>query len=173
MIYVQEQDECFEVTYEDMVCYHGREFIGGVAMGYKLLELAASLIGDGVIVRKDFSMTSAVMGPGIIDAVELATRARSRGVLHVDERLAQQVDAVDAADGQGGKYYFEIFRQDRRMRVWLREGLVPEEFLILARKTHDKSISEKELERLQELKEEIAFFLMRKSGEEIFRYEVD
>ncbi len=172
MLFIQDSTMRSEVSYEDMVRYHGRAFIGGVAMGYKLLELASETISNGVLERASFRMVSAVSGPGILDAVELATRARSRGALTVDAGLAKQQEAVDAADGQGGKYYFEIFYKNRQLQVRLKDGVAPEEFLLLARKTHDGSISAAEKTRLQQLKEEIAAFIMTKRATELFEYSI-
>lgn len=54
--------------------------------------------------------------------------------------------------------------------ISLKPGLLPDEFIQLAYKTHDGTISEAEKLRLQELKEAIAQFLLRQKAEELFDY---
>jgi hypothetical protein len=155
-----------------MLQYHGRAFIAGVALAFKLLELVAARLADGELVRGKLQVVLGVNGPGIIDGIEMATRARSHGALTVNQQIAQAEDAPDAADGQGGKYYFEFAYGEKKMTVILKEGLIPQEFLDLAYKTHAGTISVREAARLQQLKEEIAQLLMTMQAEAIFNYTV-
>lgn len=170
MITVKDNDTIFPITYDDMVKYHGRSFIAGVAMAYKLLELICAVMADDILIRGKLKIVLGVNGPGIIDGIELATRAKSRGTLAVDQQITQGKPAPDAADGQGGKYYFEIEYAGKQMTVMLKQGLVPQEFLDLAAKTHEGTITELETVRLQQLKEEIAADFMTMEAKTIFDY---
>lgn len=170
MLCVKDHDSLLYITYEDIIKYHGRTFIAGAAMAYKLLELVTAVLGGGILARDKFRIVLAVNGPGIIDAVEMAARAKTRGALSVDQQIAREKDAPAAADGRNGKYYFEVTYEDRKLSVWLRSGFIPQEFLDLAAKTHDGTITTAELVRLQQLKEEIATVLVSQQAQALFHY---
>lgn len=170
MLCVKDHESLLYITYEDIIKYHGRTFIAGAAMAYKLLELVTAILGGGLLARNKFGIVLAVNGPGIIDAVEMATRAKTLGTLSVDQQIAREKDAPAAADGQNGKYYFEVTYEDKILSVWLRNGFVPPEFLDLAVKTHDGTITSAEMIRLQQLKEEIAAVLVSRQAQALFHY---
>ncbi|WP_371377899.1 hypothetical protein [Sporomusa aerivorans] len=170
MLCMKDHNTLLHITYEDMIKYHGRSFIGGVAMAYKLLELVSAVLTDGTLVRGRFQIVLGVNGPGIVDGIEMATRAKTLGLLSIDQQIARDKDAPSAADGQDGKYYFIVTYAGRTMIVWLRHGLVPQEFLDLADKTHDGTITATETERLQHLKEEIAVFFIAREALSLFHY---
>ncbi len=168
---IKDGNDLLDITYEDMVKYHGRQFIGGVALAYKLLELALrELAPDEVPVRDRITVILGVYGPGIIDGIEMVTRALTRSALTVKPQLAADKLAPDAADGQGGKYYFEIAYDDDKLNITLKPGLLPNEFIRLSYKTHAGTITEWEQLRLQDLKEEIAQFLLMQKPEDLFDY---
>lgn len=170
MLCVRDQGTLLQITYDDMIKYHGRSFIAGVAMAFKLLELVSAVLADGVLVREKFHILLAVQGPGIIDGIELATRAGSRETMTIDQQIARGQDAPEAADGQDGKYYFVVAYEQRKMTIWLQHGLVPQEFLDLAAKTHDGTITAAERVRLQQLKEEIAVMFISREAKKLFHY---
>jgi hypothetical protein len=139
-------------------------------MAFKLLMLVNAVMCDGVLAREKFRIVLGVNGPGIFDGIEMATRAGTRGAMKIDQQIALGKDAPEAADGRNGKYYFMINYGDRDMVVWLRHGLIPGEFLELAAKTHDGTITAAEVVRLQQLKEEIAAGLIAMEAQELFHY---
>ncbi len=169
---IKDGEDVLFITYESMLQYHGREFIGGVALAYKLLELAFDQLAHGIVpARGQWLIRVGVYGPGIIDGLEMATRALTRGGMMIQPELSAGNQAPDAADGRGGKYYFEMVYGGRQLNVTLKEGLLPGEFLQLAGKTHDGTISVGERQRLQELKAEIARFLLTQKPEALFDYQ--
>jgi hypothetical protein len=168
-IQIKDQENLLSIPYENLVNYHGREFIGGVALAFQLLKFAFDrLTPERAPQRDELAFKIAVNGPGIIDGIEMVTRARSRGKLVVDAALAEGTGAPDAADGLGGSYYFEIEAAEKRLCCSLKPAVLPDEFIVLARKTHDGSISPIEQRRLQTLKEEIAAQLLSLRPEELF-----
>lgn len=173
MLKVKDHEDILMITVEDMIKYHGRQFIAGVAMAYQLLVLAARKMPQEILPREDFSVVLGVDGPGIIDGIEMATRAKSRGRLSVDQQLAQPSAAPRAEDGKGGKYYFEISSCRQVLIASVKPELIPEEFLALAAKTHDGTITAGETIRLQQLKEEIAVHLLAMEPEDIFYYQLN
>ena len=82
-------------------------------------------------------------GTGVVDAVEMATRARTRGKLTADCEAVKDKLAPDAPNG--GKYYFEVEYDGRKIAVPLKDGLIPNEFIVLSRKAHMGNISDDEI----------------------------
>lgn len=157
------------IGYDDLLKYHGRTYIAGVAMAYKLMELAVAKFSEhAVISRENIKLSIGVNGPGIIDAIEMITRAKSHDRLTVDQKIAADIDAPDAADGQGGKYYFEMVYCGRKLCFALKHGIIPSEFIDISYKYHAGSITYEETIRLKELKEAIASFIMGVPAADLF-----
>ncbi|MCL4463704.1 MAG: hypothetical protein M1551_07760 [Firmicutes bacterium] len=88
-IYVKDQETVIAISYPEMLKYHGRAYLAGVAMAFKLLELALSILaGEEIIPRDKISILLAVNGPGIIDGIEMVTRANTHGRLTVDQMIS-------------------------------------------------------------------------------------
>ncbi|QDR82408.1 hypothetical protein [Sporomusa termitida] len=169
VLLVKDHQDVLAITFQDMVKYHGREFIGGVALAFKLLELAFSQLSPAEPpAREKFAILIGVQGPGIIDGLEMVTRAKSRAAMLVDPQTASTKAAPDAADGCGGRYYFEITYHHRQRIYSLKHGLLPAEFITLAYKTHDGTLTAAEATRLALLKEEIAGFLLSRPAAALF-----
>lgn len=166
---IKDHQDVLAISFQDMVKYHGREFIGGVAMAFKLLELAFSQLSPAEPpAREKITVLIGVQGPGIIDGLEMVTRAKSRAAMLVDPQTAAGTAAPDAADGCGGRYYFEITYQNSKRLYSLKHGLLPAEFITLAYKTHDGTLTAAEGARLALLKEEIAEFLLARPAAALF-----
>lgn len=68
-----------DIPFEACVLYHGRDSIGGLSLGYRLLCFALNKLTEGRIPeRKEISFKTAFPGPGLRDAVEMTTRAVTR-----------------------------------------------------------------------------------------------
>lgn len=168
-IYVRDQETVIAISYPEMLKYHGRAYVAGVAIAYKLLESALpSLAGKEIMPRDKISILLGVNGPGIIDGIEMVTRANTQGRLTVDQRIAFDKDAPDAADGKGGKYYFEVACKGKKVSLTLKHGLIPAEFIELSHKVYAGTITAEEAIKLQKLKEEIAAFLMASAAGDLF-----
>lgn len=168
-IYVRDRETVIPVSYPEMLKYHGSTYVAGVAMAYKMLELAlSSLAGEEVMPRDEISILLGVNGPGIIDGIEMVTRANTQGRLTVDQGMAFDKDAPDAADGAGGKYYFEVVCNGKKVSLTLKHGIIPSEFIELSYKVHAGTITSEEAIKLQKLKEEIAAFMMASAAGDLF-----
>ncbi|WP_312562372.1 [Fe-Fe] hydrogenase large subunit C-terminal domain-containing protein [Anaerospora sp.] len=166
---IEDNGTVLDITYQNMVNYHGRSYIAGVAMAFKLLQRCLNSFAESNIASRDkFSILLGVNGPGIIDGLEMATRVKSQGRLRVDQQAVQDKDAPDAADGKGGKYYFEVTHGERKIILTLKHGLLPAEFIELAYQSHTGLLTDRDAQRLQQLKEEIAVFLMGTAAEDLF-----
>jgi len=169
-IKVKDRDTLLEISYEDMIKYAGRFHIGGVAIAFKVLELGFSklLPGGEIPSRKKIGFASGLgeSAMGVLDAVEMATRARTRGNMNADIALGRDIEAPQNPDG--GKFYFELSYGDVKLGLALKMGLIPEEFTYLLRIAMDRPLSKEEAKRLQEVKEEIAASVISMEAEDLF-----
>lgn len=167
---VKDRGTILEIGFEDLVKYHGRFYIGGVALAYKLMEIGfRELVPDDIPDREQISFTSGLglSGPGVIDAVEMVTRAKTRGRLVLEEEAAKNKPGPVAPNGIG-RYYFEVRYADRAVGLAVRDNVIPNEFMELSRKVHDETISETEKIRLQQVKEELAEKILAAAPDELF-----
>lgn len=169
-IKVKDHGTVLEISFEDMIKYHGRFNIGGVALAFKSLELGlAKLVPAGAVPeRNQISFASALgeSATGVIDGVEMATRAVSRCTLSADIAFGRDIDAP--ANPDGGKFYFEIGYAGAKIGLALKEGLIPEEFTGLLMIAMSRHLNAGEQQRLQEVKEEIATKVMATEAEDLF-----
>ncbi|MEA4925527.1 MAG: hypothetical protein VB084_09475 [Syntrophomonadaceae bacterium] len=167
---VKDRDTVLHISYEDMIKYHGRFHIGGVAMAFKALELGLGrLVPNEIPSRHKISFTSGLgeSATGVLDAVEMSTRARTRGQLAVDPNLGQDLGAPETPNG--GRFCFEIAYDGVKLGLVLKEGLVPQEFMDLSRRAIARTLDREGARRLQEVKEEMAAALISKPAEELFK----
>lgn len=172
--FIKDRNDILQIGYEDLVKYHGRLFIGGVAMAFKAMQLASRLLSsrDSIWSREKISFKSA-MGPearGVIDAVEMATRALTRGELIADTTVSARIAAPDSPNG--GKYYFEFHYDGIVLAIAVKEGVIANDFIDYARKELTGSIKCSDEARLQEVKEELAAALMAGEPESFFNWEL-
>lgn len=168
---VSDRDIVLTISYEDMIKYHGRFNIGGVAIAFKVLELAFSKLSlEAVPAREKINFVSGMgmAGLGLIDGVEMVTRAWTRGRMIADDQLNTRLPALDLPDG--GKYYYEMEYEGKRIAMALKDGLIPEEFMVLTRKAKAATINPEEAYLLQAVKEDIAAALMSREPEELFNW---
>jgi hypothetical protein len=169
-IRVKDHGTVLEISYEDMIKYHGRFNIGGVALAFKSLELGlAKLLPAGEIPERSKISYASALGEsatGVVDGVEMATRAVSRGALSTEVAFERDIDAPTNPDG--GKFYFEITCDGAKIGLALKAGLIPEEFTGLLMIALSRHLTPGELQRLQEVKEEIAAALMSMEVENLF-----
>ncbi len=170
---IMDRDTLLNISYEDMIKYHGRLHIGGVAIAFKVLQLGFSILSPGVIPSRgkfDFASGLGESATGILDGVEMVTRARSLGKMRADTSLEHRIPAPEAPNG--GNFYFELGYDGKILALSLKDGLVPEVFIELSRRAMARQLDSQGHTRLQEVKEELAAALMSGSAENLFNYEV-
>lgn len=141
-------------SFEDLLKYHGRGAVGGVAHGFKMLERGLPLLADGgPLERADISVETAFGGAGARDAIEMVTRAVTGGRFSYDPDIAPEAPVAPI-----GRYFFRlIHRGGTAVELTLRRGLIIDEFTQLA--TRGPASPEEE-QRLEQLKQEMADRLM-------------
>lgn len=151
-------------TFEDLLKYHGPGSPGGVAQGFKVLERGLGLIGaDGPPERREIAIRTAFGGPGARDAVELVTRGVTDGRYVVDPSLARPERGRTMA-----RFVFELTYREQTATLTVRDGIVPDEFIELAR-TDPRSTEQEE--RFAALKLEMVQRVMALPADEV--YDVD
>ena len=165
-IEIMDGNALLKISYEDMVKYHGRFNIGGVAIAYKAIKLGFARLSSGKVPRReDTGFFSGMSGSGVLDGAEMVLRARTRGTLAVDPALG----AVNAtAGGCRGRFYFEVRLGTRTIALALKEGFVTPEFSMLAKGFNEGTLTPVQLNRLQEVKEELAAAILSKPAAQVF-----
>lgn len=162
---VSESGQPKTFSFEEMLKYHGPEFPGGVAHSFKVMERAfAALEPEGLVERREINIHTAFRGLGARDGFELVTRSLTDGRYFVDPVL-ERTDRGQTLE----RYVFVMRYRDRVATLTIREGLVVDEFIQLARSQRRTS---EQVERLTVLKQEMADRLMAARAVEVYDVEL-
>ncbi len=158
---VREKGRLLAFSFDDMLKYHGPGSPGGVAQAFKILERAMPLISpDGPPERREIHVRTSFGGPGARDAFELVTRAVTGERYAVDPSLARPERGRTME-----RFVFELTYGEQSATLIVREGIVPDEFIELARKD-GKTDDEKA--RLDQLKLEMVDRVMSLPADEVY-----
>jgi hypothetical protein len=159
---VLDQDESISLSFEDLLKYHGRSSIAGVAHAFKAMERAFPLLSPGEPPeRSHVTVDSGFPGGGARAAVEMVTRA----VTDDRYRVAPDLAPADAPEAPGGHFFFRLGYRGSAVDLVLRPGHVPEDFLEVACRENPTPA---EAARAQQLKEEMAERLLALSADEVY-----
>lgn len=151
-ILVQDRQDVFEIGFSDVEKYHGLSNIAGAAVGFKALQAAFDALLPGKAApREEITITTGHPGTGVRDAIEMVTRATTRGVYTVDKTLPK---------GRLNPYRqlsftFIVSLPGREVEVVLKEGILPARFFDLM-EIVTKPDTEKERDELDQLKRSLA-----------------
>lgn len=146
---VRDRRDVLAIDFDDLVKYHGRASIGGVALAYRLMQAAfAALSPDTPPDRRAITILTAFPGLGAADAFEMVTRCRSENRYRVDTAL----DAPGAAAAATGRFFFQFTTPTGAIALGVREGVIPAEFIDLVRKNTALPLEGRDRARLEELK---------------------
>jgi hypothetical protein len=150
------------ITYEEMCKYHGKDFLGGVALSFKVLELAfRKLLGGETPERNKIRLVLGFSPPGIMDALEYATRAISQHRIVIDPNIGIGPKSTS------GSYYFEVHYGKKKITMWLKEGLLPKDFFDLATKGLSGVATVDELKRWHDYKLQLGAAIIAKDPTEV------
>lgn len=172
-IIVKDFDDIVEITYEDILKYHGKQMIGGAALAFKIMLMTFPKLCDGIPQRGNFSFYSGIgaNGRGIIDATEMVMRVKTNHQLNLDLSYCENKPGQVAPNG--GRYYFEIGYLDKNIQLYLKEGIIPEEFMEyskLAKQCKEANVpmKEEDQEKLLSLRQALAKSIMDSKPEDMF-----
>lgn len=128
-IAVSDAGVILKIPFDACVAYHGRDSIGGLALGFRLMQYAFERLSPGTPPgtppeRRSISFFTAFPGPGLRDAVEMVSRAVTRGAYEVNPEAD-----VPAPEGVTGRMYFEVVIGGQRLCLALAEGALGSEFV--------------------------------------------
>lgn len=150
----------FTASFDAMRAFHGAE-AGGLATTLKALQRAWPLLDEGRLPeRKEVFCTTAFVGVGGRDVIELVTRGVTEGRYSVDKDAGRGIE-----ESPGGRYYFRFEYRNTVVEVAMLPGHVRPEFIQLARK---KERTEKEEASLVEMKREMNERLAVLPAEKVF-----
>lgn len=159
---VLDQGEPISISFDDLLKYHGRSSIAGVAHAFKAMERAFPLLSPGgPPERYDITVESGFPGGGARDAFEMVTRA----VTGDRYRLAPEPAGVEAPEAPGGHFFFRLGYRETLVELVARAGLVPEGFVQIACR---EAPTPAEAARAQQLKEEMAERLLSLPADEVY-----
>lgn len=163
---VLDDGETIAISFDDLLKYHGRSSIAGVAHAFKVMERAFPLLSAGrPPERSDITVESGFPGGGARDAFEMVTRAVTGNRF----RLAPELAGPDVPEAPGGRFFFRLGYRGKVVDLTLRDGHVPAEFLQLACK--DAPTTD-EAARAKQLKEEMATRLLGLPPDEVYDAQV-
>ncbi len=172
-IKVKDHNDIIEITYEDLLKYHGKQMLGGAALAFKIMLMTFPKLCDEVPERGNFSFYSGIgcNGKGIIDATEMVMRVKTYDRLRLD--LEYTEDKLGQLAPGGGRYYFEIGYNEKLIKLYLKEGIIPDEFITYSKLAHkckaeNVPMKEEDQERLLVLRKELAKSIMEARPEDLF-----
>lgn len=163
-ITVSDEGTPLSFGYEDLMRYHGPGYPGGVAHAFKVLERALPVLSpDQPARRRAIAIRTCFTGPGARDGFEAVTRAVTEGRYEIDPAMARPERGMTLE-----RYVFRVSHGTDEVTLTIREGLVTEEFIRLARKP-DRT--EQEELHLAVLKREMADRLLGRPATEVYDVE--
>jgi hypothetical protein len=159
---VLDNGEPVSIAFDDLLKYHGRSSIAGVAHAFKAMERAFPLLSPAAPPeRYDLTVESGFPGGGARDAFEMVTRA----VTGDRYQLAPDTAGADAPEAPGGHFYFRLGYRGAAVDLVLRTGHVPEDFVEVACRDNPTPA---EAALAQRLKEEMADRLLSLPADEVY-----
>lgn len=163
---VLDHGRSISISFDDLLKYHGRSSIAGVAHAFKAMERAFPLLSPGrPPERHDVTVESGFPGGGARDAFEMVTRA----VTGDRYRVAPELAGDEVPEAPGGRFFFRLGYRGTVVDLALRDGLVPEGFLRLACRD---APTPAEADRAARLKQDMADRLLSLPPEEVYDAEV-
>ncbi len=168
MIPFRSEDLIFGAEPHDLRAFHGGRYPAGVAIGYKALILATTLLfpGGGSFVRGKATVATPFPGVGFRDAMEMTLRTTSLGRYHFDLNTPSPAGALPAP--VEGKFFFRFSQEGGHAALSVREGLVPQEFYELSQLLHQGALPPNGEQKVLELRREVARAILKLSPEDIF-----
>jgi len=140
-------------SFQDLMTYHGPASPGGVAHAFKVLERALPLLDpEGPCERREIVVETAFGGPG--------ARAVTEERFRIDPGLGRP-ERGRALE----RFVFRLHYRGRGTTLVVREGLVSDEFIDLAR-TEGRTVEQER--RLDVLKLEMADRVMARPADEVY-----
>ncbi|MCG8509619.1 MAG: hypothetical protein MI741_10380 [Rhodospirillales bacterium] len=126
MLHVAHEGTEIVIGHEDLLKYTGRHNVIAAALSYRLLKWMFSVLSPVIPPeRSRLNFRIAFDGPGIIDCLEVVTRAQSQHRIHFDPLCARP----EAPSAPNGKFYFEASYGEQFCAAYPRPNIFPANFV--------------------------------------------
>jgi hypothetical protein len=164
-IEVLDQETLLEFSFDDMLRYAGPRSPAGVAMAFRAMREAFPILAsDGPPQRREIWIETAFRGPGGRDGFELVTRGLTDGRYLVTAALERPHRGTTLE-----QFVFRFLYRDRACTLLVRETMVTEEFVTMARKGDRTPEDER---HFTQLKRDHADHLLAAAPGEVFDVEL-
>lgn len=162
---VRDHDGVIAIGRDDLVRYAGPGQIVASALCLRLFARAFSdLSPEQPPLRNDIRVLVAFPGDGILDCVELITRARTRDRLTIDITAGPEETPPSIV----GRFYFEIAIGKRARGYWLANGFFTDAFVNQIRRLQEGGGTAEELADYQVAKHALIGRLLGAADNELF-----
>lgn len=162
---VAEREGTLALGRDDLLKYTGPSQIIACALSYRLFHRAfADLSPEGPPMREAISVRTAFPGEGVLDCIEMITRARTGDRLHVDITMGP----AEAPSAPVGRFYFEVTIRDRASAYWPRSGFFDDPFTSMVQRYQDGAGTTAEQQVYREFKHAIIARLMAATEDGLF-----
>lgn len=150
---------------QDCFNFHGYDSVGGVVLGFRLLQFLQTRVPDVQLQKSDIHLFTSFPGLGAQDVFELLTRMRSDSRLQLDQSYRHP----DANKGVTGDLYFNFQYQGASYQFTPISGTPSTEFILVGQKSKQTDVDAKLLLQWTQLKYDLANLLLQHPASELIR----
>lgn len=159
---VLDHGQSISISFDDLLKYHGRSSIAGVAHAFKAMERAFPLLSPGAPPdRYDVTVEGGFPGGGAEDAFEMVTRAITGDRYQPTSGPAP----AGAPEAPGGHFFFRLGYRGQMVELVTRADLIPEEFVEVACR---EAPTPEQAALAQQLKEEMAERILSLPADQVY-----
>lgn len=150
----------------DALNYHGPDAVGGVVLGFRLLQQAmACLSPQEPPERREFSVFTAFPGLGARDCFELVTRALTENRYRVDASFTDTA----AQEGVVGRMHFEFSYRGQSVTLAPVQGSPSASFISLGRASKQADCTAQQRQQWRQAKTDLANSLLVSQPDDVIR----
>ena len=165
-IEVCDADEHLSFHMQDALRYHGYDAVGGVVLGFRLLQQAiAQLAPEALPQRRAFEVLTAFPGLGFRDCMELITRCVSENRFHLNTNLHNP----QVQEGVQGRLHFEFGYHGQRIVLSPIAGALSAEFIALGRASKQPGFTQQQQQAWRQAKFALANTLLVAQAQDVIR----
>jgi hypothetical protein len=166
MLHVAHEGTEIAVGHEDLLKYTGRKNVIAAALCYRLMKWMFSVLSPGQAPERSMlNFRIAFNGPGIIDCLEVVTRAQSQHRILFDPFIARP----EAPPAPTGKFYFEASYGEQFCSALPRAENFPPDFVDQVNKFQEGGGTAAEQAAYLRMKEKFAARILTMPVEKLFR----
>lgn len=150
------------ISLDDLMTYHDTDHYGGVVLSLKMLQRAFAFFPDaGAPHRDEVFLVSGLNPPGFVDSIEFMLRAVTRKRFMIDRSLPK------GPPSPYGRFHFQIHRPCGSVELWVKDGLLPDDFAVTGHKVENRYGNDEDIARWTKYKRIVGEALIPMKPEEI------